>query len=129
MGAHARGSHYGRGIESVDHELQARLATSAEVRAVGEGGRLNAAAVNAPRAAGLRVFYRGRGIWTDKGRTSSLSPDGVTVGELHTGRSYADDLLPDGIVYHYPHTSVPGRDAQEVSATKAARDLSLPLSS
>jgi hypothetical protein len=46
---------------------------------------------------------------------------------LHTGRSYADDLLPDGIVYHYPRTTVPGRDAQEVGATKAAKELALPL--
>jgi integrase len=37
----------------------------------------------------LRVFYGGRGIWTDKARTSTLSSDGVTVGVLHTGRSYA----------------------------------------
>ena len=58
---------------------------------------------------------------------STLSPDGVTVGVLHTGRSYADDLLPDGIVYHYPRTTVPGRDAQEVGATKAAKDLALPV--
>lgn len=54
-------------------------------------------------------------------------PEGVTVGVLHTGRSYADDLLPEGIVYHYPHTGAQGRDAQEVAATKAAKQLGLPL--
>jgi hypothetical protein len=59
--------------------------------------------------------------------TGALAPDGVTVGVLHTGRSYADDLQSDGIVYHYPRTTVPGRDAQEVNATKAARELGLPL--
>ena len=51
----------------------------------------------------------------------------MTVGVLHTGRSYPDDLMPDGIVYHYPRTKRPGQDAQEVSATKAAMELGLPV--
>lgn len=109
------------------NELHARLSVWAEMRSLSDSGALNAAAVNAPRTAGVRVFYGGRGIWTDKARTSTLAAEGVTVGVLHTGRSYADDLLPDGIVYHYPRTTVPGRDAQEVSATKASKDLGLPL--
>jgi hypothetical protein len=92
-----------------------------------EVGVLDAAAVNEVRTGGLRAFYGDRGIWADKARTSGLAADGVTVGVLHTGRSYADDLLPDGIVYHYPRTSVAGRDAQEVSATKAAKALGLPI--
>src|ERR1044071_1475066 len=111
----------------VDDELAARLAAWAEVGPPSAGGILDAAAVNVRRDTGLRVFYGGRGIWTDKARTSSLAEDGVTVGVLHTGRSYADDLLPDGIVYHFPRTSVPGRDAREVGATKAAKALALPL--
>jgi len=28
----------------------------------------------------------------------------VTVGLLHTGSSYADDLSDDGVLYHYPAT-------------------------
>jgi putative restriction endonuclease len=75
----------------------------------------------------VRAFYGGRGIWTDKARTAALAPAGVTVGVLHTGRSYADDLLQDGIVYHYPRTTVRGRDVQEVDATKAAKTLGLPV--
>lgn len=111
----------------LDDELRARLDAWEELRSLSESGTLNAAAVNSVRALGLRVFYGGRGIWTDKARTSPLAVDGVTVGLLHTGRSYADDLLPDGIVYHYPRTTLPGRDAQEVAATKAAKHLELPL--
>jgi hypothetical protein len=111
----------------VAEELDARLAAWTELRLLHDAGALDAAAVNDARSAGIRVFYGGRGIWTDKARTARLAPDGVTVGVLHTGRSYADDLLPDGIVYHYPRTSVPGRDAQEVGATKAAKELSLPV--
>ncbi len=112
---------------AVPNELDARLSAWEDIKRLRDSDALNAAAVNTPRAAGLRVFYGGRGIWTDKARTSTLSSDGVTVGVLHTGRSYADDLLPDGIVYHYPRTTVPGRDAQEVEATKAAKDLALPV--
>lgn len=112
---------------AVPDELDARLSAWDDIKRLRDSDALDAAAVNAPRAAGLRVFYGGRGIWTDKARTSTLSSDGVTVGVLHTGRSYADDLLPDGIVYHYPHTTVPGRDAQEVGATKAAKELALPV--
>src|SRR4051794_14381646 len=107
----------------VDNELQTRFRAWGDVRALQDVGRLDAAAVNTLREDGLRIFYGGRGIWTDKARTGRLASHGVTVGVLHTGRSYADDLLPDGIVYHYPRTSVPGRDEQEVRATKAAREL------
>lgn len=114
-------------MEPVDHELAVRLEVWGEVGPLSSAGALQASAVNEERPTGLRIFWGGRGIWTDKARTASLAPDGVTVGVLHTGRSYADDLLPDGIVYHYPRTTVPGRDAQEVSATKAAKELGLPL--
>jgi hypothetical protein len=63
----------------------------------------------------------------DKERTKAISPEGVAVGVLHTGRSYADDLYSDGIVYHYPTTKRPSTDASEVSATKAAKRLELPV--
>jgi hypothetical protein len=68
----------------------------------------------------LRVFYGGRGIWVHKEVTGGIgsSPAGVTVGLLHTGSSYADDLHEDGVIYHYPQTSVPGRDQAEVDATQ-----------
>ena len=114
-------------MAAVDDELEARLGVWAEIGPLSASGRLQASVVNQPRSGGLRVFYGGRGIWTDKARTSTLSADGVAVGVLHTGRSYADDLLPDGIVYHYPRTTVPGRDAQEIGATKAAGELGLPV--
>ena len=54
-------------------------------------------------------------------RTGDLTPggSGITVGVLHTGQSYADDLAEDCIVYHYPSINDdPGRDAAEVEATK-----------
>jgi hypothetical protein len=51
----------------------------------------------------------------------------VTVGLLHTGSSYTDDLFDDGVLYHYPQTSTSGRDAAEVEATRAAGKLKLPV--
>jgi len=43
----------------------------------------------------------------DKSRTGELTPDGmgVAVSVLHTGRSYADDLSEDSLLYHYPATN------------------------
>jgi hypothetical protein len=77
----------------IEDELTARLAAWREIGPLSSAGTLHASAVNEERPMGLRVFWGGRGIWTDKARTASLAPDGVTVGVLHTGRSYADDLL------------------------------------
>ncbi len=77
----------------------------------------------------LGIYGGQQGIWVDKIRTANLTPDriGVAVGLLHTGSSYADDLAEDGVVYHYPSTLRPGRDAVEVAATKAARVHRLPV--
>ena len=36
-------------------------------------------------------------------------------------------MLPDGILYHYPETGSPGRDATEIAATKNAMTLNLPV--
>lgn len=114
-------------IVSVDDERVARASAWTEVRELVAANSLDARAVNEVRQGGLRLFYGGRGIWRDKQRTNGLAPDGVTVGVLHTGRSYADDLLPDGIVYHYPRTAIAGSDAGDVAATKATKELGLPL--
>jgi putative restriction endonuclease len=51
----------------------------------------------------------------------------VTVGLLHTGRHYPDDLLPDGIIYHFPSTESPGKDAAKIEATKNAGRQGIPL--
>ena len=66
----------------------------------------------------------------DKKRTGPVAPDGfgVTVGLLHTGRHYPDDISDDGLIYHYPKTGRgPSRDAAEVAATKNAASLKLPV--
>lgn len=76
---------------------------------------------------GLAIYRGASGIWYDRIATSATNPRGITVGVLHTGRHYADDLTDERILYHYPRTSRPGRDAVEVNATKAAADLHLPV--
>jgi hypothetical protein len=78
----------------------------------------------------LGIYGGAQGVWVDKARTGSLTEDatGVTVGLLHTGSSYADDLSDDGVIYHYPNTNRPrGRDLAEIEATKAAGRLGLPV--
>jgi putative restriction endonuclease len=78
----------------------------------------------------LRIYGGAQGIWVDKTQTASneVGLDGATVGVLHTGRHYADDLSDDGVIYHYPKTSrPPARDAAEVQATKNAMLHQLPI--
>lgn len=75
----------------------------------------------------LKIYYGGAGIWRDATNTA-LNEQGVTIGVLHTGRHYADDLSSEGIFYHYPHTNrPPSADQNEIQATKAARKLNLPI--
>ena len=76
------------------------------------------------------IYGGAQGILVDKKRTATLSPNGVgiTVGILHTGQHYPDDLSEEGMIYHYPVTDRVGmRDANEVQATKNAKRLNLPL--
>lgn len=78
----------------------------------------------------LQIYGGAQGIWVDKDRTKSLSADGsgITVGILHTGMHYPDDLSEDGMIYHYPNTQRPkARDVGEIKATKNARDSDLPI--
>lgn len=78
----------------------------------------------------LGVYGGAQGVWVDKAQTSPATgkPDGATVGILHTGRHYPDDLSEEGVIYHYPLTGrPPGRDAAEVQATKNAMLLDLPI--
>jgi hypothetical protein len=75
-------------------------------------------------------LYRGqRGIWVNKARTGAITDDGVgvTVSLAHTGTVYDDDLSDEGIIYRYPRTGMPGRDKNEIEATKAASRLGVPV--
>ena len=103
-------------------ELERRLALWRELKRLGGPTGVPARIVN-----DLRIYYGGRGIWRDKAGLGHLSADGLTVGILHTGRHYADDLADNAIIYHYPRTGVPGTDRGEVAATKATKEARLPI--
>jgi putative restriction endonuclease len=77
----------------------------------------------------LNIYSGARGIYTDADMTAGVAPDGgaVTLSFLHTGKIYADELSADGVVYHYPETGQPGKDRQEIAATKAAAEVFLPI--
>ncbi|MEJ1179565.1 MULTISPECIES: HNH endonuclease [unclassified Pseudarthrobacter] len=76
----------------------------------------------------LGLFAGARAIFVNQERTkSAIAPNGIAVSFLHTGRSYADDLTEEGVVYHYPKTKRPGHDMVEVAATKAAYRSGLPV--
>lgn len=74
-------------------------------------------------------FYAGaRGIYVNQERTkSAFAADGIAVSFLHTGRSYADELTEEGVIYHYPKTKRTGHDESEVSASKAAYRSGVPV--
>ena len=78
----------------------------------------------------LGIYGGAQGVWVDAARTHKIlgASSGVTVGVLHTGRHYADDLTDEGVIYHYPSTGRAGaRDTSEILATKNARWLGLPI--
>ncbi|MFC9805141.1 HNH endonuclease [Streptomyces griseoaurantiacus] len=74
------------------------------------------------------VYGGGQGIWMDKVRTEVVHEGGITMGVLHTGAHYPDEISDNDVIYHYPTTGRgPGRDGSEVAATKAAAALKLPI--
>ncbi|MCA1401330.1 HNH endonuclease [Bradyrhizobium sp. BRP56] len=110
--------------KTVEGERERREELWTKLSAAGGPSSVSAALLNE-----LKIFYGGRGIWVDKAKTQNVggSRDGVTVGLLHSGAIYEDDLFADGAIYHYPTTEVPGRDAAEIAATKAAQEFALPV--
>jgi len=77
----------------------------------------------------LSVYGGAAGFWGDKERTSSIvPPNGLCVGILHTGKSYADDVTSSHIFYYYPRTKRPGStDKTEIRAARAALKDRVPI--
>jgi putative restriction endonuclease len=77
----------------------------------------------------LAIYGGAQGVWVDKDVTANAQAlNGIAVGLLHTGRSYADELSEEGVLYHYPATRRPAsRDANEAAAMRAAAELRLPV--
>ena len=84
--------------------------------------------VTAQEVRDLAIYGGASGVWVDKLQTSSVSPEGVAVGLLHTGKHYDDDVDETGILYHYPTTErPPSRDANEIQAIKNAKLFGIPI--
>lgn len=76
----------------------------------------------------LGIYSGARGIYINQEITKSVNaPSGVAVSFLHTGKSYADDLTENGVLYHYPRTKKPGHDKIEIAAAKEAYRAGLPV--
>ena len=84
--------------------------------------------VSAQEVRDLKLYGGASGVWVDKENTSSIAPEGVAVGLLHTGRHYDDDVDETGILYHYPTTErPPSRDGHEIQAIKNAKIFGIPI--
>jgi hypothetical protein len=77
----------------------------------------------------LRIHRGQQGVFRDLDVTRLVTgdPAGITVGVLHTGSAYADDLSEQGVIYHYPSTDRGSRDDLEIRASKACGELGVPL--
>ncbi len=93
--------------DSVQAELARRLHVWSEVQARGGPDEVQPALVKS-----LRIHRGQQGVPGTTDLTAPLTDSGagVTVGVLHTGSSYADDLTEDGVIYHYPVTERGSRD-------------------
>ena len=84
--------------------------------------------VTAQEVRDLDLYSGGSGVWVNKTRTKEISPVGVVVGILHTGKHYDDDFDETGILYHYPTTLRKGfRDSNEIEALKNAKTFGIPI--
>ncbi len=92
----------------------------------GRGGPLD---VSPKLVRELGIYGGAQSVWVDKNRTAAITADGsgLTVGLLHTGTSYPDDLDDSGVLYHCPETGRRGKDPAEIAATKAASANQLPV--
>jgi len=84
--------------------------------------------VTAQEVRDLDIYGGGSGVWVNKIKTNQITPEGVAVGVLHTGKHYDDDFDETGILYHYPTTFRKGlRDANEIIALKNAKLFGIPV--
>jgi putative restriction endonuclease len=108
----------------VKDELERRLNLWRELKARGGPDGIS------PQVIRQLGIHRGQqGVFREPKVTSLVSGNraGVTVGVLHTGQTYADDLSEYGVTYHYPKTKRKGRDQPEIEGMKACAELGLPL--
>ncbi|MCC2314188.1 HNH endonuclease [Cellulomonas xiejunii] len=74
------------------------------------------------------VYGGGQGIYVDKQRTRVLTPTGLAVSVLSTGRHYSDQSGVERMIYSFPMTRRPaGRDRAEIDAVTALLAARMPL--
>jgi putative restriction endonuclease len=85
-------------MPTVEAERARREAMWANLQAVGDPSRLPPQLLRE-----LGVYGGAQGIWVDTEHTRGIDGAGaITVGLLHTGRHYSDELSTDGVLYHLP---------------------------
>jgi putative restriction endonuclease len=110
----------------MDHVAEERLRRKNIWDKVLESGGPNG--LKAEQVRRLRILAGYRGVNRDfEQHTRKIDPAGVTVGILHTGSHYDDGLAEWGMLYHYPSTKRSTVDKNEISATKNAHHLKLPI--
>ena len=113
--------------QALEEEINYRFDVYKKLKAASDnrdGMRLPAKLINDEK-----VFFGGRGIWRDATRTCKISEDdyGLTVGVLHTGASYDDDMDDYGGLYHYPVTKQSSTDQNEVESMKNCMRFGVPI--
>lgn len=74
------------------------------------------------------IYAGARGIYVDVETTRLRSaPDGLAVCFLDLGVKYSNAQTDRGVIYHFPKTQRPGRDAAETRATRRAYELGVPV--
>lgn len=94
--------------------------------AIREGGQSARVSPNAVREAGL--YAGARGIYVDVAQTrSDLAPHGIALTFLDLGVRYSNEVSGTGVMYHFPKSERPGRDAAEIAAARRAFELGVPV--
>lgn len=111
-------------MEAITRELNRRISLWKEIKQYPEG--------KVPRSfvEKKRIYKGQRGTYRDQETTKSLTngDEGVTVSVRCGAAGYANEWSRDGVNYYYPPTDgQKTRAANDILATKHARNLDLPI--
>ena len=107
---------------SIEDEMQRREAIFEQIQSESSDGLVPSSVVSE-----LGIFRGERGVYRNKELTDSVIEGGLAVGLLHTGKSYADDLTENGVLYHFPSTKNLGTDAADIRSLHNAFTNKTPV--
>ncbi len=107
---------------SIEDEMQRREALFEQIQSESSDGLVPSSVVSE-----LGIFRGERGVYRNKELTDSVIEGGLAVGLLHTGKSYADDLTENGVLYHFPSTKNLGTDAADIRSLHNAFTNKTPV--